>query len=196
MGRVRAALLLAAERRSVGRRDVTLQDIGSIGELVGAIATVATLVYLAIQIRHNSRGLDQNSELMRMSFEHQLRGEGQQLRALIASDPDLAAIWRAGLAGDAELDQSQRDRFELLIVNVLNMLKAEYDGFNRGLATDHRATYLFIVAGTPGFRQWWNRHHRTGRDVGFGEWIDSLTARGSESEAHAAQQATVEPDVE
>jgi hypothetical protein len=154
---------------------VTLQDIGSIGELVGAIATVATLVYLAIQIRHNSRGLDQNSELMRMSFEHQLRGEGQQLRALIASDPDLASIWRAGLAGGSELDQSQLDRFELLIVNVLNMLKAEFDGLNRGHATDHRATYLFIVAGTPGFRQWWQRHRRSGRDVAFGEWIDSLT---------------------
>jgi hypothetical protein len=38
---------------------MTLQDIGSIGELVGAIATVA---YLAIQIRQNSRGLAANTQ--------------------------------------------------------------------------------------------------------------------------------------
>lgn len=30
---------------------MTLQDLGYIGDLVAAIATIATLVYLAIQIR-------------------------------------------------------------------------------------------------------------------------------------------------
>jgi hypothetical protein len=36
---------------------VTIQDLGSIGELVAAIATVATLVYLALQISQNTRAL-------------------------------------------------------------------------------------------------------------------------------------------
>ena len=165
---------------------MTLQDIGSVGELVGAIATVATLAYLAVQIRHNTRGLDQNSVLMRMSFESQLRGEGQQLRSLIASDPELASIWRKGLAGGADLDRAQRDRFELLIINVLNMLKAEYDGLGRGLATDHRATYLFLVAGTPGFRQWWQHRCGVGRDADFARWIDSVSEFEADQDASAA----------
>lgn len=33
----------------------TIADVGSIGEFIGAIATIATLAYLAVQIRHNSR---------------------------------------------------------------------------------------------------------------------------------------------
>jgi hypothetical protein len=33
---------------------VTIQDLGSIGELVAALATVATLIYLAAQIRQNT----------------------------------------------------------------------------------------------------------------------------------------------
>ena len=33
---------------------MTIQDLGSIGEVVGAIATVATLIYLAIQIRSHT----------------------------------------------------------------------------------------------------------------------------------------------
>ena len=41
----------------VGRREVTVQDYGSIGELIGAIATVATLAYLASQIRQNTRAV-------------------------------------------------------------------------------------------------------------------------------------------
>jgi hypothetical protein len=34
---------------------VTIQDLGSIGELVAAVATVATLFYLALQIRGSTR---------------------------------------------------------------------------------------------------------------------------------------------
>ncbi len=36
---------------------MTLQDSGSLGELVGAIATVATLAYLAVQIRSNTHAV-------------------------------------------------------------------------------------------------------------------------------------------
>jgi hypothetical protein len=41
---------------------MTAQDLGSLGELVGGIGVIASLVHLAIQIRHNTRGLDQNSD--------------------------------------------------------------------------------------------------------------------------------------
>ncbi|MDH3223816.1 MAG: hypothetical protein OEO23_08870 [Gemmatimonadota bacterium] len=34
---------------------MSVQDVGSIGELVAAIGTVAILIYLSIQVRHNSR---------------------------------------------------------------------------------------------------------------------------------------------
>lgn len=34
---------------------MTIQDLGSIGELVAAVATLATLIYLSLQIRQNSK---------------------------------------------------------------------------------------------------------------------------------------------
>lgn len=36
---------------------MTIQDLGSLGELIAAIATVVTLVYLAAQIRQNTNSL-------------------------------------------------------------------------------------------------------------------------------------------
>ena len=36
---------------------MTLQDLGSVGEFVAAIATLATLIYLATQIRQNSESV-------------------------------------------------------------------------------------------------------------------------------------------
>ena len=34
---------------------MTIQDLGSLGELIAAVATIATLVYLAMQIRQNTK---------------------------------------------------------------------------------------------------------------------------------------------
>jgi len=153
---------------------VTLQDLGSIGEVVAAIATVMTLGYLAIQVRHNTRGLDQNNDLLRLSYENHVREEGTQLRALLAGDAELASIWRRGLAAE-DLERIERDRFELLIINVINMLGAQHDALGRGLAQPHIATYLYFVARTPGFRQWWARHREQGSSAEFRRWVDSLT---------------------
>jgi hypothetical protein len=36
----------------------TIQMLGSLGEFVGAIAVVATLVYLAIQVRHSKEAME------------------------------------------------------------------------------------------------------------------------------------------
>ena len=37
--------------------EMTIQDLGSIGELIAAIATIFTLVYLAFQINQNTRAI-------------------------------------------------------------------------------------------------------------------------------------------
>ena len=58
-------LLLAAERRSVGRHTgimINWEAIGAVGEIAGAIAVIATIFYLSLQIRQNSRSLDRANE--------------------------------------------------------------------------------------------------------------------------------------
>ncbi len=42
----------------------TIQMLGSLGEFVGAIAVVATLVYLAIQVRHSKEAMEANTRSM------------------------------------------------------------------------------------------------------------------------------------
>ncbi len=42
----------------------TIQMLGSLGEFVGAIAVVATLVYLAIQVRHSKEAIEANTRSM------------------------------------------------------------------------------------------------------------------------------------
>ena len=52
---LRRLLLSGSKARSTHRATaVTLQDLGSLGEFIAAIATLATLIYLALQIRQNT----------------------------------------------------------------------------------------------------------------------------------------------
>jgi hypothetical protein len=37
---------------------MTLQDLGGLGELIGAVAVVLSLAYLAVQVRQNTRALN------------------------------------------------------------------------------------------------------------------------------------------
>ena len=43
-----------AGRDFVGRRRLTLQDLGNLGEALGAVAVIVSLIYLALQIRQNT----------------------------------------------------------------------------------------------------------------------------------------------
>ncbi len=47
--------------------DMTLQDLGNIGEFVGALGVVASLIYLALQIRQNTRQLRNNARAIRLA---------------------------------------------------------------------------------------------------------------------------------
>ncbi len=156
---------------------MTFQDLGSLGELIGGIAVVVSVVYLAIQIRHNTRGLDQNSDLMRLSFENENRRDALLFRSAIVTDAELTEIWRRGLAGDADLDPVESARFHLLMVSISAMLRAQFDAQRRGLFDDNRGEFLRGVVATRGFREWWARLGETISSGDFAEFVESLPDR-------------------
>ena len=36
---------------------MTIQDLGAIGELIASVGVVVSLIYLAVQVRQNTRGI-------------------------------------------------------------------------------------------------------------------------------------------
>ena len=42
-----------------------LEDLGNLGDFLGGLAVIATLIYLAVQVRQNSQQIAQNSECMK-----------------------------------------------------------------------------------------------------------------------------------
>ena len=64
------------------------QLLGSYGEFIGAIAVVATLGYLAVQLRQNTQSLRISAEL---AVSQQLSDFAARMRA----QPDMLKVWDA-----------------------------------------------------------------------------------------------------
>ena len=92
--------------------------IGAIGEIVGALAVVVSLVYLAIQIKI------QNGESRAATVQHVLDGYASSISQL--QDPDLAEIWIAGVEDFDSLSDVQRLRFVMYLTAALRMLENAY----------------------------------------------------------------------
>ncbi|GAB5452922.1 MAG: hypothetical protein Hals2KO_32500 [Halioglobus sp.] len=91
---------------------MTIQDWGAIGEILGAIATVATLIYLATQLRQNTRALQATS----MDSTTQAAND---IRASLFMDRAITEIYRKGLQNIEDLDEIDRERFRLIMTNAL-----------------------------------------------------------------------------
>jgi hypothetical protein len=70
---------------------MSIQDLGSLGELVGAVAVVLSLIYLATQIRQNTQAT------RAASYEDVAQGV-RAFMALIANDEGVADIYLRGAA--------------------------------------------------------------------------------------------------
>jgi hypothetical protein len=82
-------------------RGVTLQDLANPGELVGAFGVVVSFVFLADEIRHNTRALrDATEKDMAQDTAHWL--------ASIFEHEDVARIYRLGLQDWDNLDADER----------------------------------------------------------------------------------------
>jgi len=71
---------------------MTIQDLGNLGELIAAVATAATLVYLPIQLKQNTRAL-RSKTLQQSSMDMSLAANA------ISSYGELARIVEKAFGG-------------------------------------------------------------------------------------------------
>ena len=96
---------------------MTISELGSVGELVGAIATVATLLYLALQIRANTLSAKYSAinDIINRVIKWQSR---------IAGTPDLMSSWKEGTQSYHSLNIEEQVRFTSIAVEMLAAIEA------------------------------------------------------------------------
>ena len=70
---------------------MTLIELGALGEFVGAIGVIATLVYLAVQIRQNTRSLEASQRLA-LAQTYQMRSDALQTMLVQAAAGEVGRI--------------------------------------------------------------------------------------------------------
>ena len=133
---------------------MTIQDLGSIGELIAAIATILTLVYLAAQIR-------QNTQTVRSSTLHQNTELWSSLWVRLA-EPDIARAYVQGMAGQPDINPLHFTQFFLVCRGMFLALENQYYQVRHGVLDDETyASYERAIAeqllAFRGFRIWWQQ---------------------------------------
>jgi len=146
--------------------------IGAIGEVGGAIAVVATLVYLSRQMRDQSNALRTN---IRDSAFHQLQEWNYQVMA----DPSLAGAFQRG-AREADWSQFEEDeRWRLLHVmySFFKLFENIYLHSLEGSVSPEvweRNQAIFVAYATePGCQLYFDRRRPT-FDPRFQEFVDAM----------------------
>jgi len=105
---------------------MTMQDWGALGDMVGGIAVVASLIYLAIQIRQNTQQIAQSMEAAKLGALERSIESANRIRELMILHTDVADLFLRGLRDYDGLAGAERFRFDLLMSNTLSSFQGAY----------------------------------------------------------------------
>ena len=130
---------------------MTISELGSVGELLGSILMLATVAYLAIQIRQNT-AQQKREELI--SIQH-----GQNSVVAQLQDPRVRGAFVRGAAGQ---DPSIEDRgtAQNWVIQYLNHFEIVHDRYKTGALDEEQyqlwARLAVAMVAPIHIRQWWD----------------------------------------
>jgi phytoene dehydrogenase-like protein len=157
---------------------LTLSELADIGELAGGVAVVASLVYLALQVRQNTRAvrgstLHLNTDLWASLF-------------LRLSDQAVTQAYIAGMSGQPDIKPLHYSQFYFICKTMFLALEDQFYQARQGTldreiyAAYERATTDQLLA-FPGFRIWWLQTRST-FSPSFVARVDEMIATTPESD--------------
>jgi hypothetical protein len=146
------------------------EAIGAIGEVVGAAGVIASLMYLAVQIRQNTKSV------RRASARQSSEKNAVALRGL-ADYSDLFSGDHMGLDRIAELNPSERTRFNMVMGMWMQAKEQDFADVREGILEPEYAVpyqhFMRQIFACSGGAQWWSEH-RGWFSASFQREIDGL----------------------
>lgn len=104
---------------------MTIQELGAIGELIGGIAVIVTLIYLAVQVRQNTR---MNAALIRQNFY-----DATQRQILTAVEsPEFNDVMHRSWSSDEALTGGEQVQIWRHMQGVLMGYQGAYEQYKSG----------------------------------------------------------------
>ena len=175
---------------------MSLQDLGSIGELVGGFAIVVSLIYVALQIRQNTRQVSENTRsVQRDSWRNSVQ-DANSWRYSLIHHPDVADLYRRGLRDAESLGSNDWLRFRLLLDSLFYHWLYMFLNREEIGDPDPNAVFVSRLLSEPGGQRYWDssRFIFAGPYGSFAEYVDMLASRLATHEAGRQDGASEGPE--
>ena len=156
--------------------------LAALGQLAAVFVGIPSLIYLAVQIRAQTKE-------RRQSAVNVLTAQWGDLTCALHDNAEFSAIFLRGVQSFADLDPVSKLRFSAFFNRFLNHFEAMYFSHRDGILTASswgkiERTMSNLIA-YPGVQQWWEerRHWHTEE---FGRVVDAIIAKGDEPKAYSA----------
>lgn len=144
------------------------EAIGSVAETLGALGVMASLIYLAVQLRQSKRDVRADA-LQQLGRDYAAHG------SIVMQDENVTAFIK-GLKCYSNLTATERVKFDYCATGFINIVESALYHGEAGrldevvvMLKEYLGPRVFAYSG---FRAWWEH----GRKAGFGEptqaWVD------------------------
>ncbi len=134
-----------------------LEALGNLGDFIGGIAVVVTLLYLAYQVRQNTNSTHSASYQAIVST---MAGFSREL----AYEEERSEVFFKGLTNPDDLSPSERNRFALLMTSYFRSLEnIHFQYQSKAIPEDVWEGWAYRIAGSlkaPGCLYWWEREQQ------------------------------------
>src|SRR3954453_11783905 len=155
---------------------VSLQQLSDVAQIIAAVGVIASLVFVGLQIKHNTAALQRNEHNSTMA-------QWTVIRQAIATNRDIAELMTSGLRGESTMDAADQLRLEMFLNEQLWAAFHIWDRTQRGvfpkgtfeLSTGRHIAGLLLTSrgGT-----WWSHAKSTAFPPPFVSDVDAVVARG------------------
>jgi hypothetical protein len=168
---------------------MSIEQLSYLAQIVGSVGVVVSLIFVGLQIKHNTGALQRNEHNSTMA-------QWTVIRMAIAKNRDIAELMTAGLHGEGAMDAADQLRLEQMLSECAWASFHIWDRTQRGVfpkGTFELTTGPFLSGLLRSVRGgvWWHRAKHEAFIPGFVADVDAILAK--ESGASIALNPTKNP---
>lgn len=152
------------------------EALGAIGEVLGSLLVLATLIYVAIQTRDLNK---QSQAEARYAFVDAVA----DINMVIAQNKETASVWRRGLESTEDLDADERMQFLMLVGQYVNLWSVMHQLYEDDLLPQTQWTIvkndMTSILGSNGGRYFWLHGGEAAFDERFVDFVRTEIESGA-----------------
>jgi len=165
---------LNVRQDTIGENTLNWDAVGAVAEAIGATGVIASLLYVAMQVRASTRASTVEAKLASSRMY-------TDFVTLFVKSPELYELFLRARKDLESLDPAEYYQFSHLALVAFSVFSAGYFQYSKGTLTEddwleYRVVINFWVKG-KGFQQWWNKLGKLSFAPPFVEFVESAIAK-------------------